>query len=237
MTRRRFGCQRQQRLQVAGRAVEVGLQHGADVVQAVLSQTPVDAQCGVDELRLLHVDADEAAELDETPDVSVRELLVDLEPEVGELERDVRPQLLGGDALDHLAVRGDDGLRVLGLEHAFAEQRRVRPQPLLVQTAQNGDALVERLACDEARRPEAHPVAAHEALDAAAVGRGEDALPQARVDRDAQLCDRSHSLTSRMRRSRRVRCPSDGSIRASTRGMRSASQRPCATGTNRSSSP
>ena len=50
-----------------------------------------------------------------------------------ELQRDVRLQLLGGDAGDDLAIGRDDRLGLGRLEHAFAEQRRVRREALLVQ--------------------------------------------------------------------------------------------------------
>ena len=64
------------------------------------------------------------------------------------------------------------------LEDAFAEQRRVRVQPLVVQAAEHGDALVERLAGDEPGRAEPHAVAPDERLHAPAVGGREDRLPQ-----------------------------------------------------------
>ena len=47
-------------------------------------------------------------------------------------------------------------------------------QPGVVQPSQNGDALVERLACDEARGAEAHPVAVDETAQQAAVGSAQD---------------------------------------------------------------
>ena len=101
MTSRRFGASGSSDVEVVGRAVEVGLQHGADVVEALFAQPAVDAQRRVDELRLLHVDADERSPRSSSCAMFVvRELLVDLEPEVRELQRDVRAQLLRGDALD-----------------------------------------------------------------------------------------------------------------------------------------
>ena len=116
-----------------------------------------------------------------------------------ELQRDVRAQLLVCDAVDDRAIRGDDGLGLGRLEHAFAEQRRVGVEPLLVQSAQHRDALVEGLARDEAARAEPHAVPAHQALHTRAVGCGEDALPQAGVDRSGQLRASSQSFTSRRR--------------------------------------
>ena len=77
------------------RTVEVRLEHGPDCVVALAAQALVRAQRHVDERRLLHVDADERPEplgpTYEPLDVRVRELLVDVQPQMRELERDVRP--------------------------------------------------------------------------------------------------------------------------------------------------
>ena len=97
-----------------------------------------------------------------------------------ELQRDVRAQLLRRDPVDHAPVRRARPRSVCArLEHAFAEQRRVRVQALVVQPAQHGDALVERLAGDEAAGAEPHAVPPHEPLHARAVGGREDRLAQA----------------------------------------------------------
>jgi hypothetical protein len=103
---------------------------------------------------------------------------------VRQLQGDVRAQLLRRETVDHLAVGDHDALSLRRLEHALAEQRRVRPQSLLVEATEHGDAFVEGLSGDEARGAEAHAVPADEALDPGAVGRGEDALAEAGVDRD-----------------------------------------------------
>ena len=55
-------------------------------------------------------------------------------------------------------------------------------RPLLVEPPQDDDRVVERLPRDEPRRTEAHPVALHAALQARAVGGGEDRLPQGGLD-------------------------------------------------------
>ena len=122
------------------------------------AQAAVDPERRGDELRLLHVDPDERSLREQPPQVCVRELLVDLEPEVGELQRDVRAKLLGRDPVEHPLVCSDDLIRLARLEDALAEQRRVGVQPLLVQAAEHADAVVERLAGDEASRAEAHAV-------------------------------------------------------------------------------
>ena len=93
-----------------------------------------------------------------------------------QLEGDVDAELLGRDSVEDRRVLGDDGA-CLGLAaHPFTEQRRVGLEPLFVQPPQHDDCLVERLPRDEAARPEAHPVAAHDLLQARALGRREDRL-------------------------------------------------------------
>ena len=105
---RRFGCEREQPLEVVGRPVEVRLEHGADVRVTRGAEPLVDPQRRLDELGLLHVDADEVAARvrvgDETLDVLVGGVLVEGQAEVRELQRDVRTQLLLGKPVEHLDV-------------------------------------------------------------------------------------------------------------------------------------
>src|SRR5581483_12321943 len=136
---------------------------------------------------LLHVHPDEVAEAGRMPDerlhVLVGELLVEVEPQVRELERDVRLQLLRGDPVEHFPVRVHDGAALVRRVHVLAEQRRVRQQALLVEPPEHGDELLERLAGDETRRAEPHPVLADEVVEPRAVGEREDRLPRRRVCR------------------------------------------------------
>ena len=132
----------------------------------------------VDDSRLLHVDPDEAAEaLGDFHDllhVRVRDLLVELEAEVGQLQRDVARQLLRVETLEHAAVFARDRLGLAAVADALAEQRGIRVEPLIGEATEDGDALVDVLTGDEARRAEPHPVAAHEALHMAVVGGAQD---------------------------------------------------------------
>jgi len=145
---------------------------------AALTEVPVDAERRVDVTRLLHVDPDEVAEgrgmRDELGEVALRELLVDREAEMRELEGDVRPQLLRIDAVEHLAVSGDDGTCLRLVADALAEQGRVRQQPVVVQPPQYGHRIVERLTGHEARGAEAEAVLLDEALEVRALGGRED---------------------------------------------------------------
>src|SRR5439155_21941070 len=91
-----------------------------------------------------------------------------------QLEGDVRLEALGCDPAQNLLVGLDDAVRRLAVGDSLAEQRRVRSQTLLVQPAQRDDRLVERLAGNEPRSAEPHPVPVGEAPDPWAVRRGED---------------------------------------------------------------
>ena len=188
---RRFGDRGKQALQVVGRAVQIGLEHGPDGVVTGVAESLVDAQRHLDVVRLLHVDADERLELFrpacQALDVLVRELLVEGEAEVRELECDVRLQLLGDEALDDRLVLGSDGGGALGVRDRLAEQCRVRVQAVVVEPPEHRDARVERLACDEASRADPLAVALHEALHARALGRMEDRGSRQRRDGCAKV--------------------------------------------------
>ena len=93
-----------------------------------------------------------------------------------ELERDVRAELLVVQALQDALVLGRNRARLLRVRDVLAEDRRVGVEALLVQPPQNGDALVEGLAGDEARGSEPHAVLAHERLHTRALRRREDEL-------------------------------------------------------------
>jgi hypothetical protein len=134
---------------------------------------------------------------DETRDVRVRRLLVEREAEMCELERDVRTQVLGRKPVQDLLVRPHDGFRPGSIGNRLAEERRVRVESGLVQAVQHGDALVERLAGDEARGSEAHPVSADDALERRAVGRPEDCGSRERHERCGQAGHAGREPTSR----------------------------------------
>ena len=125
---------------------------------------------------------------------SYADLLVEGEAEVRELERDVRLQLLGDEALDDRLVLVGDGGGALGVGDRLAEQRRVRVQPRVVEPAQHADALVEGLAGDEAARADPPAVALHEPLQSRAVGRVQDRGARQRGDGCAEVAQARASL-------------------------------------------
>ena len=186
MTKRRFGSSGSSSSRSPGRAVEVRLEHGADVRVTLLAERPEHAQRRVDERRLLHVEPDEVADAggmgDELADVRARELLVEAEPEVGQLERDVDPQPLGGDAVEDLLVRVDDDAGLGLVVDPLPEQRRVGLEAAVVEPPQYDDGVVERLPRDEPGRAEPHPVAPHASLQPRAVRGREDRLSQGGLD-------------------------------------------------------
>ncbi len=152
-----------------------------------VAEALVDPQGHVDVLRLLHVDADECAEPardgGDALDVRVRELLVEREAEVRELERDVRLQLLGDESFhDRLVLLCDRG-RAGRVGDGLAEQRGVRVEPCVVQPSQHRHAVVERLAGDEAGCADTLAVLLHQPLKAVAVGGVEDRGPRERGQR------------------------------------------------------
>ena len=95
-----------------------------------------------------------------------------------ELQSDVRPQPLGGDALDDVLVRRDDACACVDRRYVLAEDRRVRQEPVVVQPSQHWNGVVECLAGDEAGGAEPHAVSAHEPPNGRAVRRREDRATQ-----------------------------------------------------------
>jgi hypothetical protein len=93
---------------------------------------------------------------------------------MGELERDVRTQVLRDEAVEDELVLGDDSGSLVGVSDVLSQQRRVRVETGVVQAPEHHDALVERLPRDEARRAEPHPVAVDHPPQPGAVGRAED---------------------------------------------------------------
>ena len=149
-----------------------------------VAETLVDPQRHLHVVRLLHVDAEERVELactcDEALDVRVRHILVEAEAEVRQLESDVRLQLLGDEPLDDLLVFGGDGRRALLVRSRLPEQRRVRVQAAVVESAQHRDALVERFAGDEASGAHALAVVLRDPLQSGVLGCVEDRHPRQR---------------------------------------------------------
>ncbi len=86
--------EREERLEIVRRPVEIRLKHEADVVGAAPAQPPVEAKSAVDVPRLLHVHADEVrvtcCDATERREVLVRHLVVQAEAEVRRLHGEIR---------------------------------------------------------------------------------------------------------------------------------------------------
>ena len=161
---------------------------------------------------------------DEPLDVLVRGFLVEGEPEVRELERDVRPQLLRDEALEDPPVLVRDGRGACFVRDRLAEQRRVRVQPCVVQPAQDADALVERLAGDEPPGPEPSAVALDEVLQSFAVGRMQESRARQRGHGGAEVAHAARAYSEWNGSTHAVSSATDRA--ASTRARRTG--RPCA---------
>ena len=114
--------------------------------------------------------------------VAISELGIEIETEMGQLERDIDLQPFRGDAVEIGDVLVDDGPRRRRVLDSFAEQRGIGAQPLLVERAQDRDRLVEGLAGDEPRSPQPHAVAANETGDETIARGGQNAGPKDGVE-------------------------------------------------------
>ena len=91
-----------------------------------------------------------------------------------ELERDIGRSFSADQPVEHPLVLVGDGLGARFVAYRLSEERRVGMEARVVQGAQDGHALVERLAGHEAPGAELHAVSLHEALQPGAVRRLED---------------------------------------------------------------
>ena len=133
--------------------------------------------------------------LDDAGDVRERRLLVESEPEVRELERDVGAQRFRGQAIEDALVLEDDVRGLLRAADVLAEERRVHLEPEIVQPAQHRHALVQGLAGDEPRGAEPHPVAVDDLSQPRAVGGAQDGRARERLQ--AQFSDGSYGIRAR----------------------------------------
>ena len=122
-----------ERLHVGFGAVEVRLNHRAEVVETGIAQRPVNAQRRIDVGAALHVDGHGDVMLlrvaEDRADVVHAERLVDVQAEVGQLERDARLQPILRDARQQLAISGDDRFSIGGAGDAFAQVVERDQQP------------------------------------------------------------------------------------------------------------
>ena len=183
---RRFGCERQQRLEVGsacgrgtpaarcrrcrgrpragGGRCAASRRRTRDSSMSIRMKLPRRAACATSAV-----------------DVLVGELLVEVEAEVGELERDVRAQLLVGDPVEHPLVRRR---RPRGAASSSRPRRAAScscGDPCSFRPRSTATP-VEGLAGDEARARRAASRSGHEASDARVGRRGEDRAAKGGVD-------------------------------------------------------
>ena len=194
---------------VVERSPQVRLQHDADVLVALVAQLAVQRERAVGRRRVLHVDAHEAAARggvdDDRLEVLAAEVEVELEPERGELDRDVRVEPLLVDPRQHVVVLARDRARLVGARDLLAEHVDGRELPFRVQPSDDAHRVVER----RARRCSATRAAGRRASErpaAAGRSRGREE-PRARGMVEESACsgrpvEIEHGLRRRDARSR-----------------------------------
>ena len=223
MTTRRLGLNGSSRSRSAGERYRYACRTMPTFSCPAALQALVDPQGGLDEGRLLHVDADELAE---TPAwATIRSTLRYAVSWSKDSPRCVSLSAMfarrpSGASRSTIASYSHDGRsRPGGVGDRLAEQCRVRVQTGVVQSPQHGNTLVERLSCDEAGRSEPHAVtvddpaqqglsaarriAARESLENvdASTSSARDRAASARGRRTARPC--GGGRRSRARRARR----------------------------------
>ena len=128
------------RTDVVDRPAQVGLEDDADVVVPGVAQLAVEPQRVVGRARVLHVDADEVADLGRVGhdllEVAAAEAVAELEPERRQLHAHVRVQVVPLDRLEHVAVLADDRHRLVDAGDLLAEDVDRRHLPALVEPRQ-----------------------------------------------------------------------------------------------------
>ena len=173
---------RDQILDVLLGAAEHRLDHHAAVGPEAVEQPPAEElERALGVVRALHVEPDEAVErrrlLEDRDHVGDAELLGDVEPHLGQLDRDVHLDAARGHPVEHaeVLIAGGDGLGLDG--DALAQQVERGGDAPAASSRAAVDALLDRLAGHEARRePPREAVAAHEVEDALPLGEPEQAL-------------------------------------------------------------
>ena len=114
---RTFGRRSASALDVVERAAQIRLQDDADVLVAGLAQLAIEAQRVVGRRRVLHVDAHEAVIFrglsHDVLEVRAARVVGEPEAEPGELDADVRVEVLALDLVERVAVRLRDGARLV----------------------------------------------------------------------------------------------------------------------------
>src|SRR5204863_2071690 len=119
-----------------------------------MERPPEQLQGTLRVIRLLHVDAYERSIVaslgDDRPEVLDAQPLVDGEPHLGELHRDVRIRAGAANAVERLEISVPRGARFGRTRHRFAQQIEARPDASGVEPREGGHGGFDRFARDEA---------------------------------------------------------------------------------------
>ncbi len=142
--------------EISLRPSQIGLQDDTDVLVALRTQRPIELERTVGGRRILHVDPDEVPTRgcvdDDGLQVVATELEIELEPEPRQLHRHVRVEALLVDSREHVVVLPGDRARLVDARDLLAEHVDGGELALRVQPANDANGIVERGACDIARR-------------------------------------------------------------------------------------
>ena len=150
---------------VGRRALQVGLQHFADVF-VLRERLAEDAQRGLGDRRSLHVDSHERIGIAQRvlrkgDQALFGERFVEEQAHRGELHRDVRGDAALADGVEHLEVRVARTQRAVTREDVFAEEIQRRGHSLGVERANDLERAGDRLARHEAAREEVELLLEH----------------------------------------------------------------------------
>ena len=147
-------------VEVVERAAQVRLEDDTRVRASRLAQLAVELQRAVGGGRVLHVDAHEVAArggvADDGLEVLAAQVEIELEPETGQLHRDVRVEPFRVDAGEHVEVLPGDRARLVRARDLLAEDVDRRELPFRVQLANDAQRVVESRSRDVARGEPLH---------------------------------------------------------------------------------
>ncbi len=147
-------------LDVVDRPPQVRLHDDAEILVPELAQVAVQAEGAGRRRRVLHVDSDETLPrpgvFDDGLEVLATQVEVEVEPERGQLDRDVRVELVAVDPREQVVVLAGDRPRLVRAGDLLAEHVDGRQLPLPVQLIDDARGIVDRRARDVARREPLH---------------------------------------------------------------------------------
>jgi hypothetical protein len=143
-------------LDVGDRPPQVSLHDHPEILVPELAKVAVQPEGTGGRRRVLHVDSDEALTLlgvsDDRLEVLAAQAEIEVEPERGQLDRDVRVELVVVDPCQQIVVLAGDRPGLVCVGDLLAEHVDGRELPLAVQLIDYASRVVDRRARDVARR-------------------------------------------------------------------------------------